>query len=217
VKLAVLLSLVSLVSTGAQPREQAVAGVIQGTVIGNDGTPVRDIRLTASPLGVPLVTVLPTTRTDQTGNYRFQRLAWWGRYTVYADDPDAGFSFVSTGPAGPGTPPEVTVSPEHPEARLDLRLPPKAGFVRIHLTNKQTGTVISGLEVTVMSSQAPPRLIFSTSCSSDSPVLIPPDKDLLLHVTSSGFHEWDESAATGKPIHVPSGNTVELYVQLAPD
>jgi hypothetical protein len=218
VKQAVLLSLVYLASAAAQqPGQQAVAGVIHGAVTGIDGTPASGIRLTASPLDVPLATILPHTRTDLAGNYRFERIPWWGRFTVYADDPDAGYSLFSTGPAGPGNPPEVTISPEHAEAILDLRLPPKAGFLQIHLTNKRTGAVISGLQVTVMSSQATPQLIFSLGCSSDSVVLIPPDKDLLLHVSSSGFHEWDESVGRGKPMRVPPGTHVELSVQLTPD
>ena len=206
----------SVASAIAQPGQQAVSGSIQGTVIGNDGTPARGIGLTAFP-NVPLGNRLPFTRTDQSGNYRFERLGWWATYTVYADDQDAGYSIFSTGFTGRANPPEVTLSPEHPEARLDLRLPPKAGFVRIHLTNKQTGATISGLLVTVMSNQTPPQQMFSTSCSSDSVVLIPSDKDLLLHVTSWGFHEWDESAGRGKHIRVVPGSHLELYVQLAPE
>jgi hypothetical protein len=217
VRSGVLLSLVSLASAIAQPGQQTVWGSIHGTVIGNDGTPAGGIFLTASPLGVPLATRLPTTRTDRNGNYRFERLSWWASYTVYADDQDAGYSIFSTGLTGQANPQEVTLSPEHPEATLDLRLPPKAGFVRFHLTNKQTGAAILGLQVTVMSSQTPPQQMFSTSCSSDSVVLIPSDKDLLLHVTSAGFHEWDESAGRGKPIRVAPGSHVEFYVQLAPE
>ena len=212
-----MLGLVSLASAIAQPGQQAVSGSIHGTVIGNDGTPAGGIGLTAYPLGVPLGTRLPETRTDQSGNYRFARLDWWGRYSVRAEDADAGYSIFITGLTDRANPPEVTLSPEHPEATLDLRLPPKAGFVRIHLTNKQTGATILGLEVRVMSSQTPPQQMFSTSQSSDSVVLIPSDKDLLLHVTSWGFHEWDESAGRGKQIRVAPGSHVELFVQLAPE
>ena len=125
---------------------------------------------------------LPETRTDPSGNYRFEGLAW-DKYTVYADDPEAGYSIFSTGVSDQGNPPEIVLSPEHPEATLDLRLPPKAGFVRIHLTNKQTGASIPGLEVTVMSSRAPSQLLFMLSCSSDRAVLIPPDQDLLRQLT----------------------------------
>ncbi|HEX4137787.1 MAG TPA: hypothetical protein VHY84_24470 [Bryobacteraceae bacterium] len=205
VKLAVLpIFLLSLSSAVAQqPDQHVAAGVIYGVVIGNDGSPAGEIRLTASPLGVALATRLPETRTDQSGNYRFERIPWWGEYIVYADDPDAGYSVFSTGPAGPGEPPEAIISPEHPEARLDLRLPQKAGFLRIHLTDQRTGAVISGLNVAVMSSQTPSRIIFSESCGSDGVVLIPPNKDLAIHITSPGFHEWDESAGRGKAIRMP--------------
>lgn len=209
-----MLSLVSLASAAAQLGPQAVGGSIHGTVIGNDGTSGAGIRLTASGRSGALGTRLPETRTDQSGNYRFDRLGW-DKYTIYADDPDVGYSIFSTGTSAQGNPPEVTLSPDHPEATLDLRLPPKAAFVRIHLTNKRTGTVISGMQVRVMSSLNPLQQLFSISCSSDSEVLVPSDKDLLLHVTSMGFHEWDESAGSGKHIRVPSGNHVELYVQLA--
>jgi hypothetical protein len=219
VKLIVLpIFLLSLSSAVAQqPDQHVAAGVIYGAVIGNDGSPAKGMRLTASPLGVALATRLPETRTDQSGNYRFERIPWWGEYTVYADDPDSGYSVFTTGPAGPGKSPDVIISPEHPEAKLDLRLPPKAGFLRIHLTNQRTGAVISGLNVTVMSSQTPSRIIFSESCGSDGIVLIPPDKDLVIHITSPGFHEWDESAGRGKSIRMPPGSHVELYVQLVPE
>jgi len=201
----------------AAPQESGQRGVIYGAVIAEDGNPAIGVGLTASLLDAPLATALPFTRTDQNGNYRFEKLPWWGRYTVYADDSDAGYSIFSTGPAGPGRPPEVTISPEHPEARLDLHLPPKAGFLRIHLINQLTGAVISGMQVTVMSNQTPPRLLFSESCSSNMTVLIPPNKDLLLHVVSPGFHEWTESAGTGNPIHMTPGSLVELEVQLVPE
>jgi hypothetical protein len=54
------------------------------------------------------------------------------------------------------------------------------------------------------------------SCDSDRIVLVPPDRNLLLHVKSDGFREWDESIGTGKPVNVPSGNRVTLDVQLDP-
>jgi hypothetical protein len=210
---ALLIFLLSLSSAAAQ---QTASGVIYGAVVGSDGSPARGMRLTASPLGAALATRLPETRSDQSGNYRFDKIPWWGEYTVYADDPDAGYSIFSTGPAGPGAPPEAIISPEHPEAKLDLRLPPKAGFLRVHLTD-QTGAVIPAMNVTVMSSRTPSLMIFSESCGSDAAVLIPPDKDLVIHITSPGFREWDESAAKGKAIRMPPGSQVELYVQLAPE
>jgi hypothetical protein len=210
VRSAVLLSLVSLASAIAQPGQQAVAGVIHGTVVGNDGTPAGEISLTAftGPQGGRL----PTTRTDRSGNYRFERLSW-ASYSVYADDAKAGYSIFSTGP-GPG--PVVTLSPEHPEAEFNFRLPPPAGFLQIHLTNRKTGTVIPGLEVTLMSMDHPDRPIFVGNSDSNVPILIAPDKDLVLRATSQGFHEWGDSVGAGKRIRLASGSHLGLEVQLEP-
>jgi hypothetical protein len=38
-----------------------------------------------------------------------------------------------------------------------------------------------------MGPTTPPALVFSSSCSSTQPILLPPDKDLLLHVVAEGF------------------------------
>src|SRR5580704_13239214 len=56
-----------------------------GIAIGQDGRPAKGIVLTAYPLGVPLRTALPATRTNEAGEYRFENLPWWGRYTFYAE------------------------------------------------------------------------------------------------------------------------------------
>ena len=59
-------------------------------------------------------------------------------------------------------------------------------------------------------------LVFSMSCYATHVVLIPPDQDLLLHVSADGFHEWQESVGEGKFIHLPSGSQLKLDVQLLP-
>ena len=57
---------------------------------------------------------------------------------------------------------------------------------------------------------------FSESCYSNKVILIPPDKSLLLHISSDGFHEWNESVGKGKLIHLASGARLKLDVQLEP-
>lgn len=205
-----------LATAMAQQQDDArPSGVIFGNVIGQDGQPAKGIGLTAYPLGVALGAVLPNTRTNDAGEYRFDKLPWWGRYTVYADDEEAGYSRTSTGTAG-SRPPEVEVTPEHREAELKVYLPPKAGFLEIHLTNRRTGTVISGMRIAVMPMDKPASPLFTMSCYSTHVILIPPDKNLLLHVTSDGFREWDESIGKGKPLHLASGTRLTLAVQLEP-
>ncbi len=67
--------------TGAvaqQPDASAQNGVIYGTVIDRQGQPAKELALNASPLGVTLIAMLPRTKTDENGRYRFERLPWWG-------------------------------------------------------------------------------------------------------------------------------------------
>lgn len=190
--------------------------VIYGIAIGQDGQPSKRIGLTAQPLGVPLGAVLPHTRTNDAGEYRFENVPWWGRYTVYGDDENEGYSSFSTGPAGDTAPPEVELTPEHPEAELRVLLPPRAGFIQIHLTNQRTDAGISGMRVALMLPESPASPFFTMSYASNHVILIPPDKDLLLHISSDGFREWNESIGKGKPVHLASGARLKIDVQLEP-
>ena len=70
--------------------------------------------------------------------------------------------------------------------------------------------------MTVMLMGHPESSLFTMSCASNHVVLVPADKNLLLHVTSFGFREWDESVGKGKPLHLPSGTRLTLAVQLEP-
>jgi hypothetical protein len=204
------------IAVAQQRDEPRPKGVIYGIAIGQDGQPAKGIGLTAYPRGVALGTALPLSKTNDAGEYRFENLPWWGRYTVYAEDEEAGYSGFSTGPAGDSHPPEVELTPERPEAELKLLLPPRAGFIQIHLTNQRTGAGISGIRVAVMPMENPESPLFTMSCYSNHVVLVPPDKNLLLHVTSDGFREWGESVGRGKPLHLPSGTRLKLSVQLEP-
>lgn len=201
---------------GQQNDEPHPNGVIYGIAIGQDGYPAKGIELNAEPLGVFVSRkVLPYKKTNDAGEYRFENLDW-GRYTVYAEDEQAGYSGISTGPAGDSSPPEVELTPEHPEAELKVLLPPKAGLIYIHLTNRRTGAGISGMRVALMSTKNPASPLFTMSCYSDHVILIPPEKSLLLHISSDGFREWNESIGKGKLVHLASGTRLKIDIQLEP-
>jgi hypothetical protein len=211
--LLLLAGLLSLSAVAAQNQGQFQnQGVIYGTVIAQNGTPAKGLTLNAMPLGVALGMALPWAKTNEAGIYRFEHLPW-GRYTVYAEDKEAGYSIFSTGAGGADRPPEVELTAGHPEAEFNVHLPAPAAFLLFHLTNRRTGAPISGVEVTVISEA---KTIFSGGFSSTQAVLVPADKDLLLHVTSWGFLEWEESVGAGKPIHIAPGNRFTLDVQLEP-
>jgi len=109
-----------LVTTAVAQQQDTVRpdGSIYGVAITSDGQPAKRVGLTAVPLGVALATVLPHTVTDDRGEYRFVHLPWWGRYTVYGEDEDAGFSNFSTGGYGQTQPSETEITPARREAEL---------------------------------------------------------------------------------------------------
>ena len=201
----------------AQQLQSGPNGTIYGVVVALNGKPARNLRLTARSLlttGGGHSGDFPHTRTNQAGEYRFQKLPL-AKYIVYADDEAAGYSRVSTGPLG-GSVSEVEITANHPETEFDFPLPPKAGFMRIHLTNRKNRAPISDMTVSVLSLDKPDSGMFTLSGSSARSILVPPDRNLLLHVTAEGFREWDESIGIGRPVNVPSGHRLMLDVELDP-
>jgi hypothetical protein len=207
-----------------QPDDFAPSGVIYGTVVDQNGQPASGIGLRAHPLGGGFGTMLPTTKTDIPGKYRFENLSSRGAYTVHADDEKAGYSEYATGlvreiPTGPGVYggiAQIILSPQQSKAEFNFRLPPKAGFLHIHLTNHRTGAPIAILDIKVTSQDEPDRFNFSEGCLSDRAILLPPEKDLRVHISSAGFLEWDESVGAGKLIRMASGSSLDLDAQLEP-
>ena len=213
---ALLFGLVFFVSLGIpQENYPNAKAVIFGHVVDQNNQPAKQIEVEGMPLGVALGAILPRSRTDENGNYRLG-VPWWGRYTVYANDLNAGYSSFTTPPADPDHLAEVTVSTDHPQAEFDFQLPRKAGFLHFHLTNAKTGAPISRIEVTVALKGPPARLVYSDGTSADKSFLVPSNKDVLLHVTSWGYKEWDKSVGGGKAIRLAPGAELTLNVKLNP-
>jgi hypothetical protein len=72
------------------------------------------------------------------------------------------------------------------------------------------------MRVSLSAFENPEKQLFSMSCYSNHVVLVQPDKNLLLHVTSDGFREWEESAGRGKLLRLSSGTQLTLDIQLEP-
>lgn len=113
--------------TTLSAQEQPIAhGVIYGTVTGPDGVPARNVGLTARTM-TPIGAILPHARADEQGHYRFNNIPWWGRYTVFAEDDEAGYApWTQQSSAAPAEVQTITRSAEHPQAEFNLRITPKA-------------------------------------------------------------------------------------------
>src|SRR6266849_8096198 len=108
----------------ATAQQRKATGVIYGRVVLQNGGAGKRIWLMAEPLDSG--DQWPGTRSDDRGEYRFKSLPC-GRYAVHAEDEDAGYS--SDLDDENSQPPEVEISPEHPNAEFQVVLPPKAGVL----------------------------------------------------------------------------------------
>ena len=193
-------------------------GIIYGAALDNDGRPAREIRLVAYKLAGATGGYVPagSTRTDQGGRFHFESIAAAGTYTVVAEDEAAGYSRGGNWPSGPLGSESVDLSPKSPEAELDLRLPPKAGFLLIHLVNRKPGEAIPHAEMIVTTDDQRPQTIFHWEGYSDRVVSVPSGRTLLLHISLSGFREWSESLGRGRPIRLRPLERMTLQVALDP-
>jgi hypothetical protein len=201
-----------LVGSNDQP-----AGVIRGVVIEADGQPAKGMRVIAimqCPSACGLW--MEDATTNRGGEYRFQHVPV-GKYSIFANNPRAGYPLLRT-PAG-----VVELTSDHPGADLHIDLPPKTGILMVHLTDRTTGTIIPRALVKVAVADDPNSIwsegwADSSECVfyPDCAIPVPPDKQLLVHVSSAGFHEWDESAGKGKAFLVHSGTRLSWDIQLQP-
>lgn len=223
-KTAVILFLVLM--TGRVHSQTAIqrptcTGVIHGIVFDPSGERVKGIFVEAWPLGVALSGNLPSVETDREGNYRFEHVCP-GKYTVVVDDEKVGYrhaspvlnEFLYGSPIA-----EVTLTVKSPQADLPVYLQPKPGFMQVHITNRETKAEIwtfkMRLKVPGQQTASEMSYLFDNSVTNHE-IEVPPDKDVILHVTADGFHEWSESTGQGKLIRVTSGTKAWLEAELDP-
>jgi hypothetical protein len=223
--LAVLLLSTSMLG---QNSEEGIKGTIYGVAIDPDGHRAKRLMLvTNRPCPAPQTLCMiagspPNAITNQSGEFRFAGLPP-GKYTVFAADERAGYSYFMNW--GDDSRSQVEITPEHRDVELRLELPPRGAFLEFNLTNRQTGATIPKVAVSVEVAEGPRlglslRVTFNRpGCSWLAPscaIVIPPDTEVRVHVSSEGFQEWDESAGAGKSIRLRSGAYQKLDIQLDP-
>jgi len=217
---ACLLYAVSAVSQSAI-QKPTCKGVIEGTVFDFAGQPAKGVRVTAWPLGVGLGAMLPRIETDGAGHYRFENVCP-GRYTVVADDEKVAYKGSSPDLNAflYGTPvAEIRLAAKRNYGNLPVYLPPKPGFIHLHVINQKTREEVLQfvVQLRVPGQKESPEMSFLFDPQvHNHRVEIPPDKDVIFHLTADGFHEWSESAGRGKLLRVASGIDTSLEVELRP-
>jgi hypothetical protein len=198
-------------------------GVVHGVVLRENGEPVPNFTAVLEMLGVSLGYMLPTMKTNERGEFRFEHLCP-GRFAVVVENaaegyPPSGAGWYRILYGGPI--PEVRITKSKSDAELIVTLPPKPAELQVNLFNSKTKEKIplTELSFTVNPSRTVETYCDTTksrSCDGPPYFLFPPDQNVILHVTSTGFHEWKESAGRGKLVRVGYGELLTLNIELDP-
>jgi hypothetical protein len=133
---ALLLCLLVLPSPGrvlqnAEPDTQC-RGVVHGLVTGQDRKPVSGIGVVLEPVG-SYDYVLPRTKTDVHGEYRFEKVCP-GKWGVFVQDEQAGYTHADRMMNGflyGHDSPQVEITDKGFDARLNIDVPRKPGQMRV--------------------------------------------------------------------------------------
>jgi hypothetical protein len=186
-------------------------GLINGIAIDRDGQPVKGIALTAwNTAPRELQGPEPNALTNQHGEYRFEHLPL-GTYVVCADDQRAGYALYTCARQNPAA--TVTLTVEKPEGEVRVDLPQQDGFLEIHVINQESGGPVPALRVEA-EWENELRLKIKATWHENHVVLLPPDTEVMMHVSAPGFRAWEDDAGTGKLIYLRPGAKVKLDVQL---
>ncbi len=200
-------------------RETECKGIIHGVVFARDGKPWSGIGVVLEPVGAYNY-VLPRAKTDQQGEYRFEKVCS-GRWGVFVEDKEAGYPhsgrLMNWFLYGSWSP-EMKITDKNLDGQLNVNVPPKPGMLVVHLADSKTKAKIPRIELELKVNRKrwarhSCEDSESFSCEGYS-FLVPPDQDVRLHVASKGFQEWKATSGRGKFIHVPSGELQTINVEL---
>jgi hypothetical protein len=222
---AVLLFMAAVLSSCArQPSLRVVAadegpGLIEGTVIYEDGRPAKGATVSAFPLDRGLAAKVPSADTDELGHFQINRL-WLGKFAVTAKKeaegyPDTNNYFYSDRKIAP-----IVLSLSNPSATDTILLGPKAGIL--------VGTVadaISGAPrepcVDFHRASNPNNFMSGTGLvNAEYRVLVPSNRDVMMKIWCEGYLPWyypgTSRKSEAKPLRLKSGEVRTLPIRLQP-
>jgi hypothetical protein len=196
----------------AQQQTGSVCGFVQDEA----GRPAAGVHVAAIYEG-PHSGPYDTAMTDLSGHYCMEHVRP-GEYFMSADDPSKGYPGMEAlffAPAADS--PRIVISAQFPKQIANWTIPYKAGFLRIHATDRATGKPVLGLGFLAAVRGSEDRRWSSGNWASDSPVLVPPNENVLVRLNADGYRSWPSDDQKGWPVRIPPGEAVDLNVIMDAD
>lgn len=197
----------------ARGQGSAAGGTICGTLYDENGQPSAATGVAARYIG-PHSGPYPAGKTDASGHYCLKGVSF-GEYVLYASDEGKGYPDQDTQFYAPHSPESrVTLSAANPNGKVDGHIPYKAGFLTINLTESGTGKPLKDMAVDLALRSDPEHRYMHMSTSSDQILLVPPNEDVYIDVTSLGFETWPHDGSKGVLLSFLPGQKRVLTVSL---
>lgn len=196
---------------------QSGQGTITGAVVNEQGEPISGATIWCSLDKGNQVTGVTSGKSDTTGKFQLEHLPF-DTYIVSATKHAEGYgdrSQVS----------EATLTPERPSATVVMNLGPKRAMLIPTVLDKVTGKPVFDYSVQWIVEEFEGQTHGTESGSwgvsrLTKQVLLPPNKDVMLHVTKPGYRTWwymDPSQPNGPGImRLQPGEIKQLTIELEP-
>jgi hypothetical protein len=157
----------------------------------------------------------PVGQTDNLGHYCVANVTL-GDYVMSADDPEKGYPSMGSLFYGSSSPkPEVSISAQNLQGHADWQIPYKAGFLKVHLMDAQTGKQIIPMFFNLVLRSRPDGFMRGSS-SSTMVLLVPPNEDIYFTVSAPDHNEWPGEGTKGRLLHLLPGATEDFAIALQP-
>jgi hypothetical protein len=199
----------------AYGQSDPLMGSICGIVQDENGAPASFVKVVAIYQG-PHSGLEPFGKTDSTGHYCINNVAD-GDYVMSAADtekgyPELGSIFYSVQRPGP----EVHIATGNLKGHADWRIPYKAGFVEVALTDARTGKPIIPMFFNLVLQSSPKNGFMRGSSLSTAALLVPPNENIYFTVSAPGYKEWPADGTKGILLNLLPGRTERLAIALQP-
>jgi hypothetical protein len=161
----------------------------------------------------------PASRSDDSGHYCLVNVPY-GDNVPAADDPkrglpESGIQHLCFRLGNKESPNVAHLSAEHPRATVDFRIPYRAAFLAIHLSDAITGKPKFALFYRLSAQKDPERNYMTGSQSAKDALLLPPNEKILLKVSAPGSREWRYDNSPGYVLNLLPGELSSSYFSRA--
>jgi hypothetical protein len=193
-------------------------GLIDGTVVNEEGKAVKGATVTGFPTDRGISGKVPHAYTVETGHFAIRDL-WWGEYAVSGMKEDEDYPDVSGAFYSDQIQPRIRLTAEHPTATVTIRLGPKAGVLVGTVTDAVTGAPLNPYVEFRRTYQPDCFLRGAGLVNAKHRVLVPSDTDVTMKVRLESYRDWyypgtgDKFVSGSLPLEPGQERTLNIQLQ----